>query len=278
MPRARGSSPSPAARTSAQASTSDGEPPWPPRNIRALIREMRANRASPHWEALWLTLLHMAARLRGQYNDVPDEPDDIAQFVLLTFSEQDSLVQFGRPTETLTTEQRWSRERFLAWLFQCVQNTWRMRRRQMLARPMTVDLAARELAELAGQADDLTQVEAAADGSLLAHRVAQLLAVWEERSPTARAQAHCFRAYTQAQLAETPLNEDELAERYHVQPGTIRVWLHRMRLRLQTQLQIADGEEPLAPTQTTTHAPGVHVAAEPEHVSLPQHMLRSHDD
>lgn len=277
MPRARGSSPSPAARTSTQASSSDAESPWPPRNVRALVREMRANRASPHWDELRLTVLSMAARLRGQYTDVPDEPDDIVQLVLLTFSEQDSLVQFGRPTEGLTTAQQWSRERFLAWLFQCVQNAWRMRRRQMLARPVTVDLAARELAELAGQADDLTQVEAAADGSLLAHKITQLLAVWEERSPTARAQAYCFRAYAQARLAETPLNEDELADRYNVQPGTIRVWLHRIRQRLQTQLESVEYEAAPADAQATTLDPRADQAREQRDLPLPPKAISSRD-
>lgn len=277
MPRARGSSPSPAARTSTQASSSDAESPWPPRNVRALVREMRANRASPHWDELRLTVLSMAVRLRGQYTDVPDEPDDIVQLVLLTFSEQDSLVQFGRPTEGLTTAQQWSRERFLAWLFQCVQNAWRMRRRQMLARPVTVDLAARELAELAGQADDLTQVEAAADGSLLAHKITQLLAVWEERSPTARAQAHCFRAYAQARLAETPLNEDELADRYNVQPGTIRVWLHRIRQRLQTQLESVEYEAAPADAQATTLDPRTDQAREQRDLPLPPKAISSRD-
>lgn len=277
MPRARGSSPSPAARTSTQASSSDAESPWPPRNVRALVREMRANRASPHWDELRLTVLSMAVRLRGQYTDVPDEPDDIVQLVLLTFSEQDSLVQFGRPTEGLTTAQQWSRERFLAWLFQCVQNAWRMRRRQMLARPVTVDLAARELAELAGHADDLTQVEAAADGSLLAHKITQLLAVWEERSPTARAQAHCFRAYAQARLAETPLNEDELADRYNVQPGTIRVWLHRIRQRLQTQLESVEYEAAPADAQATTLDPRADQAREQRDLPLPPKAISSRD-
>lgn len=278
MPRARGSSPSPLARRPALASSPAAEPPWPPRNVRALIRELRANRASPHWDELRLTLLNMATRLRGQYTDVPDEPDDIAQLVLLTFSEQDSLVQFGRPTEGLSSEQQWGRERFLAWLFQCVQNTWRMRRRQMFARPVTVDLAARELAELAGRTDDLSQIEAAADGSLLAHRITQLLAIWAERSPTARAQAYCFRVYTQARLAETPLDEDELAERYNVQPGTIRVWLHRIRLQLQTQIERAEYEAAPADAQTTTLDARADHMREQRDLSLPPNVMRSHDN
>jgi len=258
-------------------SSSATEPPWPPRNVRALVREMRANRASPHWEELRLTVLSMAARLRGQYTDVPDEPDDIAQLVLLTFSEQDSLVQFGRPTEGLTAAQQWSRERFLAWLFQCVQNAWRMRRRQMLARPVTVDLAARELADLAGQADDLTQVEAAADGSLLAHKITQLLAIWEERSPTARAQAYCFRAYAQARLAETPLDEDELAGRYNVQPGTIRVWLHRIRLRLQTKLESGNYAAASADARVTTFDSRADQTREQRDLPLPPKATSSRD-
>ena len=273
MPRARGSSPPRVARQPAPAA----DPLWPPQNIRALIRELRGNRASPHWEALRLTVLSMAGRVRGHYTDVPDEPDDIAQLVLLTFSEQDSLAQFGRPAEALSVEQRWSRDRFLAWLFQCVQNTWRMRRRQTLARPVTVDLAAHELAELSGQADDLTLVESAADGSLLAHKVTRLLAVWEERSPTARAQAHCFRAYAQALLEEKRLDEDALAELYKVQPGTIRVWLHRIRLRLQEQLQGTD-DTPSLEASGTARAPGAEVSLVEHKVSLPSKMLHARDD
>jgi DNA-directed RNA polymerase specialized sigma24 family protein len=152
-----------------------------------------------------------------------------------------------------------------------------MRRRQMLARPVTVDLAARELAELAGHADDLTQVEAAADGSLLAHKITQLLAVWEERSPTARAQAHCFRAYAQARLAETPLNEDELADRYNVQPGTIRVWLHRIRQRLQTQLESVEYEAAPADAQATTFDPQADRTREQRALPLPPKAMSSRD-
>lgn len=268
MSRARGSPPSRSAR-SAGYTAAPAEAPWPSDDIRALIAKLRADRASLEWEKLRLTLLRMAARLRSRYSDVPDEPDDIAQCVLLNFSEQDSLAQFGRPAEALTPAQQWSRERFLAWLFQCVQNTWRMRRRQMLARPVTVDLAAREVAGLAERADDLTLVEAAADGSLLACRVAQLLAIWEERSPTARAQAYCFRAYAKAQLEEAPLDEIVLAERYRVRPGTIRVWLHRIRLQLQAQLQRIEDETALADQASVC---GEDAAS---HVSAPRRTLRA---
>ena len=262
MPRARGSSPPRLARSAGYAAALTAESPWPPDDIRALISTLRADHASLEWEHLRLTLLRMAARLRSRYSDVPDEPDDIAQCVLLNFSEQDSLAQFGRSAEALSPEQQWSRERFLAWLFQCVQNAWRMRRRQMLARPMTVGLAAREVARLAEQADDLTLVEAAADGSLLARRVAQLLAIWEERSPTARAQAYCFRAYAKAHLEEAQLDEIVLAERYRVRPGTIRVWLHRIRLQLQAHLQHIEDEAALEEQASVCgEAVVVHVSA-----------------
>ena len=96
MPRARGSSPPRLARSAGYAAALTAESPWPPDDIRALISTLRADHASLEWEHLRLTLLRMAARLRSRYSDVPDEPDDIAQCVLLNFSEQDSLAQFAQ--------------------------------------------------------------------------------------------------------------------------------------------------------------------------------------
>lgn len=230
MPRAKSVFESPPAVGAVQTD-------WPPRNVRAVIRALQADSASPHWASLRETLLTMAQQLRGEFSDVSDDPDDIAQMTLLNALKRGGLAQFGKPGDHLTTLERWSRERFLGWLFQCVRNSWRTRRRQLQrASQLTVDLADWQESNLSEPSDPLAEAESRADMAALVREAQQLLAIFAQRSSTAEAQVLCFQISVQSSLDGSAFDEDGLARRFGVKPGTIRVWLYRVRQYLHTQL------------------------------------------
>jgi DNA-directed RNA polymerase specialized sigma24 family protein len=204
----------------------------------------------------------MARNLRAQFSDVPDEPDDIAQLTLADLFSRDSLAQFGRPDPRLTTQQRWSRERFLAWLYHGVLNTWRIRRRQTAnatARDANLsewqewhESQATNMSYSPDLSDALAKVESDADTAQLVREVERLLADYALRSPTKRAQVYCFQVYIQSVLDAGPFDRVALARRYGVTVDAIGVWLFRVRDYLRAQLHGTPG--PSEPPRTRSIA------------------------
>lgn len=222
--------------------TSDTDDSWPPGNIRAMIAEMRADLASPHWNHVRLRVYSFARRYSMGSNECLADAEDITQDVMTVLASPGKLETFGRNTQddaTGSEHEKVLRAAFLVWLAVITRRRSSNFRRYVMARP---DLAARASAASDDDDDDLlvapdlkADVPLIVEETMLLEAVADFLRTLQERGPESARKVEQLLL-----LATSTMSYEDVARQFNCKVTQVRDAVHNVRAQLRARFSITE--------------------------------------